>query len=188
MKNEQQNWTQKSRAKAGFGFLRWYRTRRSFSNRTFPLHLANHEKPQSSEKNQGSQIEYPARPTLIGCFLEPDFYSVLLKSVKHCCLGCRRNDTKIAALGIQPANYIACNRNRADLSAGNPCQEIGIAYLRDCLSGTAGLHRLPEQERAYRDDHPENCGLHALVHSNSTQIVAARYGRFRPVCSGLPNP
>jgi hypothetical protein len=168
--------------------LRGRRTQRSFPDRTPLLHLANHEKPQSCQKNQGSQIEEPVRPTLFGCFLEPDIYPVLLKSINHCRLICRSNDAKTDAFGIYSANDTACNRDRADLTASNPCQEIGIANLRDCPSRTAGLHRLPEQERAPCNNQPENRGLYDTVHTDSTQTVAARYGKFRPVCSGLPNP
>jgi hypothetical protein len=85
------------------------------------LHLADHEEPQSRQKNQGSQIGDPSWPTLFARFLEPDLYSVLLKSIEHRRLACRRNDAKNATFAIVPTNETAGNDDSADLAVCDPC-------------------------------------------------------------------
>jgi len=106
--------------------------------------LADHEKPQRSEKDQGSQIHYPGGPILFWPFFEPDFYPVLLQSLQHCRLIWGRNDAKTAAFDVISANRTPGNRDRAHLTTSNPRQKIGIAYLGDGLARTAGPYRLPE--------------------------------------------
>jgi hypothetical protein len=90
-----------SRAETGFGFLRGYICWGSLAfNAAAPL-FADHEKPQGNEKDNRAEIEYRARPSLGGCFLEPDLHPALLKRLHHCRLGCLvgwRNDSKASAL------------------------------------------------------------------------------------------
>ena len=80
------------------------------------------------------------------------------------------------------------NYYSANLAAGNSRQKIGITYFGNRLSGTAAPNHLPQKECAHDNYCPENDSSHNAVHIEPAYVVAARYGRFRPVCSGLPRP
>jgi hypothetical protein len=147
---------QKSRAKAGIGFLRGRESRRPVCARTTPLHLADHEKPQGPNEDQGSQIEEPCRPTLLGRFSEPDIHSMLQKGIEHRSLVLRTDDSKAAAFCVKTANCVTRYRDAVDLAVCDHRHKFGITYLRTYGAIAARLHNLPKQKRAHHDDHPEN--------------------------------